>query len=124
VPDGRSTIYFSPFNGTLTTNRPIQEHCKGGILADEMGLGKTIEILSLIHTNRFDPETAKNKQSIGSTLIVCPLNVLDQWKNEAYACIADEGEFVEIYYGDRQTNRSFINDSPLIVYALSMTHHV
>ncbi|KAI8804019.1 SNF2 family N-terminal domain-containing protein [Cladochytrium replicatum] len=51
TPDG-AVIYFSPYSGDLSLEKPIEEHCAGGILADEMGLGKTIVCISLIHTNR------------------------------------------------------------------------
>lgn len=108
--------------------KPVENHTRGGILADEMGLGKTIEILSLIHTNRF-VKTDKDHRHIPSTLIICPLNVLDQWKSEALACISSKDEgFVRTYYGDRQgisfnlpkeifssKGDDFILDPPLIV---------
>lgn len=49
----------------------------GGILADDMGLGKTIQTLALILANP-PPKTAKCK----TTLVVCPLGVLQQWVSE------------------------------------------
>ncbi|KAH8914517.1 hypothetical protein BT69DRAFT_1357783 [Atractiella rhizophila] len=49
---------------------------KGGILADEMGLGKTIQTIGLIVQNPSDdPRRA-------TTLIIAPLGLLEQWKNE------------------------------------------
>ena len=44
---------------------------KGGLVADEMGLGKTIQMMGLI---------VSNVQR--HTLIILPLALLDQWKNE------------------------------------------
>jgi SNF2 family DNA or RNA helicase len=49
---------------------------KGGILADDMGLGKTIQILSLIVTRKSDDPRCK------TTLIVAPVALLRQWKQE------------------------------------------
>lgn len=60
-----------------------------------MGLGKTIEILSLLHTNRFDKEkdsipsiktttvkignnSKRTVQKSPTTLIVCPMSLLAQ----------------------------------------------
>lgn len=110
-----------------------------------MGLGKTIEVLSLIHSNPFDPqihkyfESSRNgsnsttpatdfsnilKRSKGgksvsiapkseckpqatrfcpATLIVCPLNVLNQWKQEAIACLGLDETRVAFYYGDQRS---------------------
>ncbi|KAJ3278361.1 DNA helicase rad5 [Borealophlyctis nickersoniae] len=124
LPSG-DVFYFNPYSGELSLDFPTEEHTCGGILADEMGLGKTIEILSLIHTNR-RTETPRQKSSafsaimgggsgsdkfkgptpINSTLIVCPLNVLGQWRNEINRCF-DPGEVsVEMYYGNERTKRN------------------
>lgn len=54
------------------TPTPV-ENIRGGIFADEMGLGKTIQMLGLIISN-FVPKT----------LIVLPVSLLSQWKNEIY----------------------------------------
>jgi SNF2-related domain len=49
---------------------------KGGILADDMGLGKTIQALALMVSNR-SPD-----QECNTTLIVCTVALVDQWKTE------------------------------------------
>lgn len=45
----------------------------GGILADDMGLGKTLQIISLILTGGGDS---------GPTLIVAPVSVMSNWKQQ------------------------------------------
>jgi DNA repair protein RAD5 len=81
-------FYFNRFLGQLSTDPP-QGQTQGGILADDMGLGKTIEMLSLIHTNSGDqatpdyPSEQKKKTiSNSATLVIAPLNLVDQWKSE------------------------------------------
>ena len=49
----------------------------GGCLADDMGLGKTIQVLARLVEER-------EAQSVGSTLVVCPLSVVGNWKHEAH----------------------------------------
>ncbi|TRM67085.1 SNF2 family N-terminal domain-containing protein [Schizophyllum amplum] len=54
----------------------------GGILADDMGLGKTIQTLARIVEGR--PKKADREEGwSGSTLVVCPLALVDQWASEA-----------------------------------------
>ncbi|KAL4919434.1 SNF2 family N-terminal domain-containing protein [Aspergillus aurantiobrunneus] len=50
----------------------------GGILADDMGLGKTIQIISLILSN-CHPKTNKSSKA---TLIVSPVGVMSNWRNQ------------------------------------------
>ncbi|KAB8264041.1 SNF2 family N-terminal domain-containing protein [Aspergillus pseudonomiae] len=50
----------------------------GGILADDMGLGKTIQIISLILAN----SAPRTPDSSKSTLIVAPVGVMSNWKNQ------------------------------------------
>lgn len=50
----------------------------GGILAEEMGLGKTCEVLAVINSHR----RTDTQSGIGTTLIVTPQTILQQWKDE------------------------------------------
>ncbi|KAG0245883.1 DNA helicase rad5 [Mortierella sp. GBA43] len=112
--DEPKKYYLNPYSSELSLDFPTSDQlCRGGILADEMGLGKTIEILSLIHTNRMDrsslgtPEDAFSRLSTSSsvqrrisptTLIVCPMSLLSQWRDEAINS-SDGSLKVEVYYG-------------------------
>lgn len=89
----------------------------------EMGLGKTIEILSLLHTNRFDKEkdsipsirtttvkignnSKRTVQKSPTTLIVCPMSLLAQWRDEIIRGSNPDTITVEVYYGDERSKRS------------------
>ncbi len=50
----------------------------GGILADEMGLGKTLQALAFLAAAH-RPDAA----AIGTTLVVCPASLLENWRREA-----------------------------------------
>jgi DNA repair protein RAD5 len=104
-------LYFNPFSGLLTFDIPSEEHCCGGILADDMGLGKTIEVLSLIHSHRFEKENdcAGNIPKTKATLIVCPLNVLSQWKSEVGKCFPADLISCDIYYGNSRVSKDMLS---------------
>lgn len=78
-----------------------------------MGLGKTIEMLSLIHSNRYKPDKSqklslfgKKTQTSPTTLIVCPMSLLAQWRDEIIRGSNPNTITVEIFYGDVRTNSS------------------
>lgn len=86
-------VYVSHLLGVITSDldkaREMFEPFNGGILAEEMGLGKTVEAIVLIalHRRNFVPGTLvdygnRKIDVVGSTLIVCPSSILDQWKSE------------------------------------------
>jgi len=88
-------IYTSELFNVVTTDltrfREV-EAAMGGILAEEMGLGKTVEILALIllHGRAVDQDsldylqnpTADRPAKVGTTLIVTPPQLLQQWLSE------------------------------------------
>ncbi|KAK6348986.1 DNA helicase rad5 [Orbilia blumenaviensis] len=118
VVENQEKFYVNPYSGELSLKFPVQEqNCLGGILADEMGLGKTIEMLSLIHTNRNEPEVTsgsdskpfnlprlpKNSDTVEpapyTTLVVAPMSLLSQWASEAEAASKPGTLRTIIYYG-------------------------
>lgn len=68
---------------------------RGGILADDMGLGKSVTLLGLY------------RQKPCSTLIVCPVSVIDQWVDE---CVRHLGIHPRVV--DRQAEKT---DAPIVI---------
>jgi DNA repair protein RAD5 len=112
VIEGLESFYVNPYLGEISLDFPRQEqNCLGGILADEMGLGKTIEMLSLIHSNPFDPTRKPRKnatgvlENIGATLVVAPMSLLSQWELETEAASKEGTLKPFVYYGsDKRFN--------------------
>ncbi|KAI8049793.1 SNF2 family N-terminal domain-containing protein [Gilbertella persicaria] len=114
--DEHRFFYFNPYSGDLSLEFPeANKQEKGGILADEMGLGKTIEILSLIHTNRYTPNKKKpfstgiHIKPSPTTLIVCPMSLLAQWRDEIIRGSKPDTISVSVYYGDERSASSLAN---------------
>jgi superfamily II DNA or RNA helicase len=63
----------------------------GGVLADEMGLGKTLQALALLCAVR---------QGGGTSLVVCPASLVENWRREAARFTPDLRVFV--HRGDQR----------------------
>lgn len=123
--EGIDHFYVNPYSGDLSVDFPAQEQrCLGGILADEMGLGKTIEMLSLVHSHKAEPEPqlSNGKTSVNdlarmpnyfntvipapyTTLVVAPTSLISQWESEALKASEAGTMRVLVYYGaDKSVN--------------------
>lgn len=77
---------------------------KGGILADDMGLGKTIQMLSLLVTRKSDDPRCK------TTLIVAPVALLRQWKQEIQQKIKPGRHALTVFTHHGQTKKKSFRD--------------
>ncbi|KAI9981980.1 hypothetical protein PInf_009764 [Phytophthora infestans] len=108
----KSSYYVNPFEKSASLTRPEPPApCLGGILADDMGMGKTMMMLSLVayqkHVGEEKAVTESDdlpgrgmRKAAGKTLVVCPLSLLHQWKNEAQERFLSDTLRVHVYYGE------------------------
>lgn len=80
--------------------RFLYEHRLGACLADDMGLGKTLQTVMLIKSIL---------DQINRVLIICPVSIILNWKNEISKF---SGLEAEVYYGGK---RSFPEESKIIL---------
>ncbi|XP_057771357.1 LOW QUALITY PROTEIN: DNA repair protein RAD5B [Salvia miltiorrhiza] len=130
-------IYVNQFSGEATTEFPnAMQMARGGILADAMGLGKTVMTIALILSRRGHgiPDDQKvvadggsndinNSQRSsnslrrkkGGTLIVCPMALLSQWKDELEAHSKPDSITVFVHYGGDRTGDPKVLAEPDVV---------
>ncbi|CAN0887295.1 DNA repair protein RAD5B [Linum grandiflorum] len=132
ICDERTTsIYLNIFSGEATTQFPAAAQItKGGILADAMGLGKTVMTISLLlaRPSRGSPvwqnEAPSRSRGRGGTLIVCPMALLHQWKDELETHAKPGSLSVFVHYGgERMQNSMLISgyDVILTTFGVLMT---
>nr|KYP61038.1 Putative SWI/SNF-related matrix-associated actin-dependent regulator of chromatin subfamily A member 3-like 3 [Cajanus cajan] len=119
------TIYVNIFTGEASKKFPKSTlMARGGILADAMGLGKTVMTIALILSNpgRGNSENkdvengddniiakkGMNGNTLhkveGGTLIVCPMALLSQWKDELETHSKPDSISIFVHYGGGRTN--------------------
>ncbi|KAG9136076.1 hypothetical protein Leryth_003700 [Lithospermum erythrorhizon] len=135
-------IYLNIFSGEMTTKFPTATlMARGGILADAMGLGKTVMTIALILARRgrgmpYIEETESdtddemnhrkkrktNENSFlsrnvkGSTLIICPMALLGQWKNELEAHTVPDSISIFVHYErGRRDNAKVLADFDVVL---------
>ncbi|RLM75267.1 hypothetical protein C2845_PM15G02480 [Panicum miliaceum] len=124
IADKRApAVYVNLFTGQATTQFPSATGtARGGILADAMGLGKTVMTIALIlsdprgeYSNYIERDrrglrdhgtrARTSRSSVrGGTLIVCPMPLLGQWKDELEAHSTPGALSVFVHYGGDKTD--------------------
>ncbi|KAI5286232.1 hypothetical protein KEM52_002095, partial [Ascosphaera acerosa] len=84
----------------------------GGILADDMGLGKTLQVISLIVAGekRLTPTSTK------TTLILCPVSVISNWRDQIASHVKEEYALdVGIYYEMGKKNAKSLGQFDVVI---------
>ncbi|KAJ6034488.1 uncharacterized protein N7446_009238 [Penicillium canescens] len=96
-------------NYSMSTEPPL---ASGGILADDMGLGKTIQVISLIMANAAPLNAGSSK----STLIIAPVGVMSNWRNQIQDHAKPESApSVLIYHGSGKKEASKLASYDVVV---------
>ncbi|RMZ87361.1 hypothetical protein DV736_g5411, partial [Chaetothyriales sp. CBS 134916] len=116
IPDGlKISLMKHQAAGVAWMKRMEESSTRGGILADDMGLGKTVQTIALMLARPPPP------QSRQPTLIVAPLALLRQWKEELAKFVTQSHRFnVLILHGpNRPTKWAFIRAFDVIITTYS-----
>lgn len=90
-------FYYSHYYGVLAEKFvPSPRDASGGILADQMGLGKTVQMIALMC------EHPAKKGDVKTTLVLCPLMIIDQWKRECENHTTNPKLKVHAYVGNQR----------------------
>ncbi|PCH43504.1 hypothetical protein WOLCODRAFT_164492 [Wolfiporia cocos MD-104 SS10] len=87
----------------------------GCILADEMGMGKTLQTITLCWTLLKQNPYADAGPVVGKILIVCPVTLINNWKNEFHKWLGKDRVGIFVGDKDKAAIKRFIN---------SKIHHV
>ncbi|OCH90260.1 hypothetical protein OBBRIDRAFT_731106 [Obba rivulosa] len=93
---------------------------RGCILADEMGMGKTLQTITLIWTLLKQNPCSGVGPAISKALIVCPVTLINNWKNEFHKWLGKDR--IGVFVGDKdkkaikQFNNSRIHQVLVIGY--------
>ncbi|EED18197.1 SNF2 family helicase, putative [Talaromyces stipitatus ATCC 10500] len=96
-------------NYATSTPPPL---ASGGILADDMGLGKTIQTISLIMAN----SNADGNGITAPTLIISPVGVMSNWKQQIEAHVKEEFlPKILVYHGPGKKEVSKLKDYGVVI---------
>jgi DNA repair and recombination protein RAD54B len=80
---------------------------EGAVLADEMGLGKTLQTIALIWTLLKQNPIYNDPPVIKKALIVCPVTLIQNWKNEFRKWLGNERVGIYVYDNSKQRISDF-----------------
>jgi SWI/SNF-related matrix-associated actin-dependent regulator of chromatin subfamily A3 len=122
--NGRQTYFHALLRHDFDA-KPM--NIQGGMLCDDMGLGKTIMTLGVIIANHPNPaklqryassSTAENPTpaTIGPTLIVCPVSVINSWQDQVLDHLRPDTIKVLLYHGSsRSKSTAEIIDQDIVI---------
>jgi len=80
-------------------NKEKDKKWKGGMLCDDMGVGKTVQMIALMCANRCPVDNPR------PNLIVCPVSLTSQWKDEIRFWSKRTFRKIIIYHGPKRPKK-------------------
>ena len=98
---------------------PNPSLASGGILADDMGLGKTVQMISLIIADV--EKNGPRSPNCGGTLIVAPLSVMSNWKDQISRHVKPEEPLViSVFHGAGKNAKVDIKSCDVVITSYGM----
>ncbi|RNJ56759.1 hypothetical protein D7B24_006891 [Verticillium nonalfalfae] len=116
----------------LRSHAEVVNRARGGVLAHDVGFGKTIVTLALIDHQRNQSDerstierhawTQERHCHLKATLIVCPPQIVDQWRDEIERFLGSENWNVVVINAKTPFHRGMLETADLVILSTAFIH--
>ncbi|PNH41315.1 hypothetical protein VD0004_g5797 [Verticillium dahliae] len=116
----------------LRSHAEVVNRARGGVLAHDVGFGKTIATLALIDHQRNQSNersvteryawTQERHCHLKATLIVCPPQIVDQWRDEIERFLGSENWNVVVINAKTPFHRGILEMADIVILSTAFIH--